>query len=218
MREDMIFDTDIYQIRKDLLDRMLEIIHDQRKANVLFYGDSITRYMDLKRYFSFDAVNCGIVGITSKMLLHFVDEGVIKYQPEKVFLMVGTNDMGNTVMASPRQIAMNVKELIEIIHQNLPETQIYLISCIPCVEKIHGYQSKKEGLRSNDTLKMVFQEYRRVIPYCYVTFIDVFTCLLDENGNSMEDCFVDGLHLNDKGYEKYTNAIKEELIERGEDV
>lgn len=214
----MIFDTDVYQIREDLLERMLEIIHNQREADVLFYGDSITRYMDIKKYFSFDAVNCGIVGITSEMLLHFVDEGVIKYRPKKVFIMVGTNDMGNTVMASPRQIAMNVKALVEIIHQNLPQTKIYLISCIPCVEKFHGYQYKKEGIRSNDTLKMVLQEYRRVIPYHYVTFIDVFDSLLDEKGDSIEDCFIDGLHLNDKGYEKYTKAINNELIKIGEDA
>lgn len=44
------------------------------------------------------------------MLLHFVDEGVIKYQPKNVFIMIGTNDLGNTTMTSPREIALNVKK------------------------------------------------------------------------------------------------------------
>lgn len=211
MRETMIYDTDIYQIRRDILERMLEIMDRQRKVDTVFFGDSITRYMDIEKYFSFEAANCGIVGITSQMLLHFVDEGVIKYQPKRVFLMVGTNDMGNTVMASPRQIAMNVKQLVEIIHENLPEAHIYLISCIPCVEKIHGYQYKGEGLRSNDTLRMIFWEYKRIITGSCVSFIDVFDSLLDQNGDVMEDCFIDGLHLNEKGYQLYTDAIKKEL-------
>ena len=45
--------------------------------------------------------------------------------------MIGTNDLGNTLMLSPRDIALNVKELIEIIHYNLPHCKIHLLSCIP---------------------------------------------------------------------------------------
>lgn len=213
MRENMLYDTDIYQIRQDILERMLEIISNQRKVDTVFYGDSITKYMDLEKYFDFDAANCGIVGITSDMLLHFLDEGVIKYQPKRVFLMVGTNDMGNTIMASPRQIALHVKEMAEIIHENCKDVHIYLISCIPCIEQIHGYQYKKEGIRSNEILSMVINEYKRVIPYDYVSFLDVFDCLLDEKGNVVEDCFIDGLHLTEKGYQRYTNAIKAKLKE-----
>ena len=49
-------------------------------------GDSITEYFDLERFMpAIDhKYNCGIGGITSNMLLHFVDEGVLKYEPEQV--------------------------------------------------------------------------------------------------------------------------------------
>lgn len=218
MRETMIYDTDVYQIRKDILKRMLEIIDNRKKVSTVFYGDSITKYMDIDHYFSFEAANCGIVGISSDMLLHFVDEAVIKYCPKQVFKMIGTNDLGNTTMTSPRQIAMNVKELIEIIHENLPESKVYLISCIPCIEKIHGYQYKKQGLRSNDILRMVFEEYKRIIPYSYVSFLDVFDSLLDENGVPLENCFLDGLHLTQDGYQRYTDAIKNQLKKCEEDI
>ena len=70
--------------------------------------------------------NCGIAGITSGMLLNFIDEGVIKYQPKNVVLMIGTNDLGNTVMESPRDIALNVKETIEIIHYNCLDIKFIL--------------------------------------------------------------------------------------------
>lgn len=48
MRENMIYDTKEYQIREGILERMLEIIHNQRKVDTLFFGDSITQYLDIK--------------------------------------------------------------------------------------------------------------------------------------------------------------------------
>lgn len=108
------------------------------------------------------------------MLLHFVDEGVIKYQPKNVFIMIGTNDLGNTTMTSPREIALNVKEMVEIIHNNLTDCHIYLISCIPCIETLHEYKYIHKGFRCNDLLKMIMQEYKKMISFSYVSFIDFF--------------------------------------------
>ena len=100
----------------------------------------------------------------------------------------------------------------------MKESKVYLISCIPCIEKIHGYQYKKQGLRSNDILRMVFEEYKRIIPYSYVSFLDVFDSLLDENGVPLENCFLDGLHLTQDGYQRYTDAIKNQLKKCEEDI
>ena len=35
---------------------------------------------------------------------------------------------------------------------------------------------------------MVFEEYKRIIPYSYVSFLDVFDSLLDENGVPWAAC------------------------------
>lgn len=216
MRENMKFDTNIYQLRESVLKRMIQIIQQQRYVednNIVFYGDSIIEYYDVEHIFKSlgHVYNCGIGGITSDMLLHFLDEGVIKYHPSQVYILIGTNDLGNTVMASPRDIALNVKEMVEIIHYNLPKCQIHLISPIPCVEKIHGYTSMHQGLRSNDILNMLISEYQRVIPYDYVDYIDVFSALYDEHQKLREDVFIDGLHINEDGYALLTEAISKHL-------
>ena len=67
--------------------------------------------MDLDRFFPEleRKYNCGIAGITSGMLLYFIDESVIKFQPKQLVYMIGTNDLGKTVMLSPRDIAVNIK-------------------------------------------------------------------------------------------------------------
>lgn len=216
MRENMIYDSNQYQLRDYIVERIAEVIANNRNSvpgGVVFFGDSLTQYLNLGKFFPEykNAYNSGVVGISSHMLLHLVDEGVIKYAPKTVFLMVGTNDLGNTVMASPRDIALNVKEIVEIIHYNLPECQINLVSCIPCVEKIHGYRAKGDGLRSNEILQMVLSEYQRVIPYDYVKFINVFPELLDTDGNAVERYYRDGLHINDEGYRLLVDKVKQQL-------
>lgn len=216
MRENMKYDTNRYQLRETVIKRMMQIIANQKYQEpdgIVFYGDSITEYFDLEKFLPNlkNKHNCGIGGITSDMLLHFIDEGVIKYMPSQVFLMIGTNDLGNTIMASPRNIALNVKEMIEIIHYNLPECQIHLVSCIPCVEKQHGYKATKQGLRSNDILKMIFKEYKRVIPYEYVHFINIYPALCNKKGEPIESYYIDGLHINNEGYQVLEKALLDAL-------
>lgn len=216
MRENMKYDTNRYQLRETVIKRMMQIIANQKYQEpngIVFYGDSITEYFDLEKFLPNlkNKHNCGIGGITSDMLLHFIDEGVIKYMPSQVFLMIGTNDLGNTIMASPRDIALNVKEMIEIIHYNLPECQIHLVSCIPCVEKQHGYKATKQGLRSNDILKMIFKEYKRVIPYEYVHFINIYPALCNKKGEPIESYYIDGLHINNEGYQVLEKALLDAL-------
>lgn len=221
MKENMMYDTDLYQLRDFVLYRMLEIIQNQKSSQpggIVFFGDSITEYCDLKKWFPDiqNSYNCGVAGITSDMLLHFLDEGVIKYQPNQVVIMVGTNDLGNTVMASPRSIALNVKEMIEIISENLPRCQIYLVSCLPCLEKIHGYKATKQGLRSNDILKMIFKEYKNMIHHKQVQFINAYPALCNKKGEPIESYYKDGLHLNEMGYSVYTNELQRQIKENYE--
>ena len=216
MRENMKYDTNKYQIRETVLRRMIQIIANQRyyePGGTVFYGDSLIEYYNIDKFLPWidNKYNCGIGGITSEMLLHFVDEGVLKYKPSQVFLMIGTNDLGSTVMASPRDIALNVKELIDIIHHNLPECKIVLLSCIPCVESKHGYQVLKQGMRSNDVLNLVLREYKMIIPYDFVQFIDIYPCLCNEQGEVIEDYYVDGLHIDNQAYEVITKKLYEEL-------
>ena len=63
-------------------------IKGQRKEEPSFFGDSITQFMDIEKYFPEikNKYNCGIGGITSTMLLHFIDEGVLKFKPRQLVI------------------------------------------------------------------------------------------------------------------------------------
>ena len=155
--------------------------------------------------------NCGIGGITSTMLLHFIDEGVLKFKPRQLVYMIGTNDLGKTVMQSPKDIAINVKELVETVHYNLPECEIYVVSPLPCLP-MHDYKHTLGVLRSNDLLKMIYKEFKKTIPYEYVTFINAYPILCNKKGEPVEAYYEDGLHINHEGYLRYTNCLKEYIL------
>ncbi|WP_418488749.1 GDSL-type esterase/lipase family protein [Faecalibacillus intestinalis] len=216
MRENMTFLTNYYQIREMTIDRMKEIIDQNKRSKeggTVFFGDSITQFMDIEKYFPEieNKYNCGIGGITSTMLLHFIDEGVLKFKPKQLVYMIGTNDLGKTVMQSPKDIAINVKELVETVHYNLPECEIYVVSPLPCLP-MHDYKHTPGVLRSNDLLKMIYKEFKKTIPYEYATFINAYPTLCNKKGEPIEAYFEDGLHINHDGYVRYTNCLKEYIL------
>lgn len=213
MRENMRYLTNYYQIREMTINRMKQIMIENQNSQIggtVFLGDSITEFMDLDKFFPEIEIkyNSGIAGITSTLLLNFIDEGVLKFRPSRLVYMIGTNDLGKTVMQSPKDIAINVKELVEIVHYNLPDCQIFIVSPLPCIERMHDYKSTPGVLRSNDILKIIFKEMKRTIPYEFVSFINAYPALCNKKGEPIEELFVDGLHINNEGYKRYTDCIK----------
>ena len=219
MKENMIFNDDQYQLREFQVDRMKEVIVNNRisKENgVVFYGDSIVQGYDINKYIPEinDKYNCGIGGFTSETLLWICDEAVVKYKPSLVYISVGTNDLGNTNMRSPREIALNIEKLIRLVRGNLKEVKIMIASTTPCDENKQGPKMGK-CLRTNFNISIVNKEIQNICNrYENVKFIDIYSTLLDKiSGNIKEIYTTDGLHLTEKGYEKITDIIKPRILQ-----
>lgn len=215
MRENMSYNPRYFQLREAQLSRMLAVVRQNRAAvpgGVVFFGDSLTETYPIERCFPHvpHLYNCGIAGAVSEELLWIVDEAVIKYRPAVVVLMVGINDLGNTVMASPREIALHVKEIVDLILGNCPETKVLLWSTLPCVEELWGYR-QVPGIRCNDLVRMIFDQERELIRDDRVTLVDVFPAFVDERGGVLRDLYRDGLHLNDEGFDRLTGELAPEI-------
>lgn len=217
MREDMKYNPKFYQMREEQIKRMLEIIDKRKdyvKGNVVFFGDSNMEMMDVKKWFPDleNCYNCGICGFTTAELLYFVDEAVLKYKPKVVVLTVGTNDLGETVMRSPREIAVNIYNLVDIISRNLEDVKILLISPLPCSEEKQGFHYTNRGIRSNEILKLIAKEYKALINLSNVIFVPTYESFITKEGKSKEELYeLDGLHLNQHGYKIYSKIIQEHL-------
>lgn len=118
MKENMVYNPMYYQLREPVLRRMLAIIEGNKrcqKGGIVFVGDSLMQHYQAPHYLktSRPIYNCGISGYTSKEMLMILDEAVLKYEPSLVFLHVGTNDLGDTLMRSPREIAWWLYQIAE---------------------------------------------------------------------------------------------------------
>lgn len=211
MRETMKYNPCYYQLREGQLERMLTIVHQTKNAQpngVVFFGDSITEMYDLEKDFPHikPIYNCGIGGATSNELLWMVDEAVIKYQPKVVVMMIGINDLGNSTMLSPKDIAVNVKNIIDLIRGNCPDTQIILMSTLPCIESLRDYH-QVPGIRCNDLVEMIYHQYQEMILDSQTTLLWTFQDFVDENKEALVKFYQDGLHLNEEGYKHLTKIL-----------
>ena len=212
MRETMKYNPCYYQLREGQLQRILSIIQQTKIAlegGVIFFGDSITEMYNIEHYYQDISIkyNCGVGGATSNELLWICDEAVIKYQPKVVVMMIGINDLGNTVMLSPKEITVNIKNIIDLIRGNCPQTQILLLSTLPCVESLRSYH-QVPGIRCNDLVEMIYQQCQDIIIDPKTRFVSIFEEFIDENKEALIEYYQDGLHLNELGYEKLTRLIK----------
>ena len=94
-------------------------------TNYLFLGDSITDFYDLDKYYEgLPVVNSGISGNTTEDILSNMDSRVYNYNPSKVFLLIGTNDLLRD--KSVEEITENIEIIVNNIRKNEPQ-----MNCTP---------------------------------------------------------------------------------------
>lgn len=172
--------------------------------NYLFLGDSITEQYDLDEYFpDMNVVNSGISGNKTKDLLNDLNNRVYQYNPSKVFLLIGTNDIQSKV--EDDVIINNIKKILEDIHENRPYAKLYLEAIYPVDEGSSGAQD-----RTNKEIQSINASLEDYCKKNDITFIDMYDLLLDPESDKdrlFEDYSKDGLHISDEGYEVITEEI-----------
>ena len=146
---------------------------------------------------NFKAINTGFGGSQTSDLLYFVDALVLRYQAPKVFIYEGDNDIN--AGKSPDVILSTMKKLVAKIHNEQPNTQIYLISAKPSLSR---WSLKTQYERFNSLLN----GYCQTAPWLH--YIDVWQIMLDNKGQPKADIFIaDSLHMNSKGYALWKDKI-----------
>ncbi len=177
--------------------------------NIVFLGDSITDYYDLEKYYKdYYVVNSGVSGNIAKDILDDMEERVYKYNPSKVFLVIGTNDIQRNI--SDKEIVKNIETIIENIKKNRKDTKIYLESIYP-INNTDNDKINNEvvGKRTNEEIRKVNQQLKEYCDKEKITYIDMYKKLADDEGNLKIEYTKEGLHISDKGYELITDVIKD---------
>ena len=194
---------------KQTYEKELETIKDGY-TNYLFLGDSITEYYDLEKYFpGMPVVNSGIAGDTTEDILDDMKERVYDYNPSKVFVLIGTNDLRDD--KSVEEVVENIKKIIEEIKQNKKVVEIYLESIYPVNEEI---DEDVVEARNNPDINEINEKIEKYAKESDITFINTHDKLVDSEGLLDENYTDDGLHLNDEGYKVVTEQLMKYIDEK----
>lgn len=173
--------------------------------NFLFLGDSITELYPLEEYYdNLPVVNSGISGNKATDILNDMKTRVYQYNPTKVFLLIGTNDLNSTDEDIVDVTFDNIKEIINEIKENRSDATIYVESVYPVNSVIEN------NVVTNRTNKKVKELNKKLSNYCdeeICEYINLYDDLIDEEGNLKTEYTEDGLHLNSLGYVVITREL-----------
>jgi lysophospholipase L1-like esterase len=170
-----------------------------RKNLIVFTGSSSIRmWNDLKQAFpEHNIINLGFGGSEMLDLLYYVDKLIIDFKPKQVFIYEGDNDVSKG--RSAEEIISAAEKVLLRIREQLPDTEVVFISPKPSVSRWHLKEKYEEV---NSKLK-AWTETKTKVRYA-----DVWTPMLDDNGQVMKDLFIaDNLHMNKKGYQIWTEVL-----------
>ena len=146
----------------------------------------------------------GFGGSVMNDVLHYLDRVALTYNPRAILIYEGDNDTGIRNPIPKETILDHLEQIIGRIHEELPETRIYVLSVKPSVLRWNVWPVAQQ----------VNAGYKQIAdrdPLVY--YVDVATPFLNNDGSVMTDIFVaDNLHLNDLGNSIWGAAIKAALM------
>lgn len=177
----------------------------------IFIGDSITKGFELKEEFDdLIIINKGVDGNKTTDVLDRLDTDVYSFQPSKVFLLIGINDIGKNVESD--EIINNIEKIVDNIRQNCPNITIYLQSIYPVNNTDDKRIDKKHfKYRNNKSVISINKKLKNLASHKEVVYIDVYSHLLDDDNNLKLSYTKEGLHLNKVGYEEVSKIINSYL-------
>jgi lysophospholipase L1-like esterase len=169
------------------------------EERVVFLGDSITDFWDLKACFPSRAcVNRGISGQTTPQMVLRFHPDVVALQPAVTVILGGTNDLsGNTGRMTLEQTQNNLAAMAEMGAAN--RIRVVLCSILPVGRNARmDWQDRNAKILS---LNRWIENYAAQQGHVYV---DYHSSMTDESGYLADEFSADGLHPLPTGYAAMT--------------
>ena len=175
--------------------------------NFVFLGDSITDYYPLEElYDGIPVINSGVSGYNTTDILNNVDKMVTIYNPTKVIILIGTNDIRKEI--KNEEILANIDEIVNRILKKRPKAKIYIQSVYPVNNTDHEVVKRDVvGDRSNEVIMDLNKRIKKLCDDKGYTYINMYDKLVDKDGNLEVKYTTDGLHISNTGYLKITKTL-----------
>jgi N-acetylglucosamine-6-sulfatase len=172
-------------------------------VDLLFMGDSITEQWGgpgrkaWDKYFApLKAANFGIGGDRTQHVIWRLRHGELEgIQPKVAVLMIGTNNGGD----SAEDVALGIKTILKDFAERSPSCRILLLGIFPRSAKADAGDRQK----NNQVNKIIsgYADNRRVV------YLDIGAGFLQPDGTLTTEIMPDLLHLSEKGYQIWADAI-----------
>ena len=194
VQSQIFFQSEVNKIQQSYKDKINSNIN-----HVVFTGSSSIRmWKDLPVLFhNPKIINTGFGGSKASDLLYYLDELVLDFNPSKVIIYEGDNDISSGHKIN--FIIKNIKKIIKKIKEINKNAQIILISAKPSIMR---WDLRKKYIQLNKKYKNLALKNKNI------HFADTWSQMVD-SGKLKTDIFIeDGLHLNKKGYKIWERVLR----------
>jgi lysophospholipase L1-like esterase len=185
-------------------------------VDVLLLGDSITdawggeghlpragAKIYAREFEPLHSANFGIGGDRTQHVLWRLQNGELDgIKPKVVMLMIGTN---NAAANTSAEIAAGIKAIVEEIHKRSPGTKVLLLGIFPRGQKPNRLRDTVLG--ANAIISKLDDGGKTV------KYLDIGDRFLNRDGMISAQIMPDYLHLTEKGYELWADAVRQPLRE-----
>lgn len=171
----------------------------------IFLGDAIANGIEYYGFLGDDRV-ISATNMTTDKATDYVAE-VVAAAPEKVFIMLGINDL-NYGARTTDTIASNYAKLIEEIKSKLPGAKIYIVSVLPITKE---YESKANVYIRKTNLDDLNNKLKGLVNSSGVDFIDAAPVFSDATGYLNSGATSNGLNITSGYYGFLLNTIADML-------
>ena len=171
------------------------------QPETIFYGSSSIRLWDdiVDDFKDFKPVNLGFGGSTLAACTWFFDRVMVGYEPKRLVLYAGDNDLGDG--RHPEEVFIFFEELTTRVTKRFGPLTCYFISLKPSINRWTLADQFKY------TNELISAEIKNNHPDWH--WVEISSAMLNADGYPNAEYYLsDGLHLSEKGYLVWKNAIQ----------
>jgi lysophospholipase L1-like esterase len=203
------------------VNKHLELVEKAKKGNIELYfeGDSITRRWEGearhkdnwdRNFGGWKAADFGAGGDRTQNVLYRIENGELEgVNPKVIVLLIGTNNVGPVPVegsdaALVEDIASGIKACLNALRQKAPKAKVLLIGITP--------RNTNGTTILMPTIDRINSRIAKFADGKTIKYLNLNDKLADKDGRLYEGMTEDGLHLTDKGYQVWADAMKPMLI------
>lgn len=194
--------------QKERVEKLRILNHYAQKGQILFTGSSLMEQFPVNeilmtRECPYFIYNRGVSGFTTSDMLRHMDTMVFDLEPSRIFINIGTNDIG-AADYSEEKLLGNYSTILKQIRQRLPKAEIYVMAYYPVNEadKVAECADGEAAFanRNNRNIEKANKRIARLAKEMDLHYIDVSEGLRDERGKLKKEYTVEGIHMYANAY------------------